>query len=82
MATSAKTVRFGDCTMWVGLDDGRTLSVPLAWFLRLSAEKPEQLAQYKLSAHSIHWDTLDEDLSTDGLLAGRCDMTHRSSRAT
>jgi len=81
MTTSAKAVRFDDSTMWVELDDGRTLGVPLAWFPRLLAAKPEQLAQFELSAHGIHWDALDEDLSIDGLLAGRGDMTHRPSRA-
>lgn len=81
MITSAKTVRFDDCSMWVDLNDGRTLGVPLAWFPRLLAAKPEQLAQYELSAHGIHWDELDEDLSIDGLLAGRGDMTHRPKRA-
>lgn len=81
MITSAKTVRFDDCSMWVELNDGRTLGVPLAWFPRLLSAKPEQLDQYELSAHGIHWDELDEDLSIDGLLAGRGDMTHRPSKA-
>jgi len=81
MITSAKTVHFDDSTMWVELTDGRTLGVPLAWFPRLLSANQEQLAQYELSAHGIHWDALDEDLSVEGLLAGRGDMTHCPSKA-
>jgi len=68
-------------TMALELVDGRTLGVPLAWFPRLLAAKPEQLARYELSAQGIHWDELDEDLPIDGLLAGRADMTHCLSQA-
>lgn len=81
MTTSPKAARFDDCTMWLELNDGRTLGVPLAWFPRLLAATRPQLEQYELSAHGIHWDELDEDLSVDGLLAGRGDMTHRPSKA-
>lgn len=81
MITSAKKIGFDDYLMWVELTDGRTLGVPLAWFPRLLAATPEQLTRYELSAHGIHWDELDEDLSIDGLLAGRGDMTHRPNRA-
>jgi hypothetical protein len=37
MTTLARpiSVRFDDSSMWVELDDGRTLGVPLAWFPRL-----------------------------------------------
>lgn len=81
MTTSPKSARFDDCTMWLELNDGRTLGVPLAWFPRLLAATVTQLEQYELSPHGIHWDELDEDLSVDGLLAGRGDMTHRPSKA-
>lgn len=81
MITSAKDVRFDEWTMWVELSDGRTLGVPLAWFPRLLAASSEQLANFELSAHGIHWDELDEDLSIEGLLAGRGDVAHRPSKA-
>lgn len=80
MTTSPKAARFDDCTMWLELNDGRTLGVPLAWFPRLLSATRPQLEQYELSAHGIHWDELDEDLSVDGLLAGRGDMTNRPAR--
>ncbi|MBE0550689.1 MAG: DUF2442 domain-containing protein [Rubrivivax sp.] len=49
MTTSAKAVRFDDDCMWVHLGDGRVISVPLAWFLRLLAAMPEQRSQFELS---------------------------------
>lgn len=81
MNTSAKELRFDDHTMWVELADGRTLGIPLAWFPRLLHATPEQRAAYSLSTRGLHWETLDEDISVDGLLAGRGDMTHRPHQA-
>lgn len=76
MTTSANAVRFDDDSLWVHLDDGRLISVPLAWFPRLLAATPEQRSQFELSPRGIHWDTLDEDISIDGLLAGHGDLAH------
>jgi hypothetical protein len=76
MTTSAKAVRFDADSMWVHLDDGRVIAVPLAWFPRLLAATPEQRAQFELSPRGIHWEVLDEDISIDGLLAGHGDLTH------
>jgi hypothetical protein len=76
MTTSAKAVRFDDDSMWVHLDDGRVIAVPLAWFPRLLAATPGQRVQFELSPRGIHWEALDEDISIDGLLAGHGDLTH------
>ena len=76
MTTSAKAVRFDDDSMWVHLDDGRVMAVPLAWFPRLLAATPEQRVHFELSPRGIHWEALDEDISIDGLLAGHGDLTH------
>lgn len=62
--------------MWVDLEDGRTLGVPLAWFPRLLHATPEQRQAVELSRRGLHWEALDEDVSIAGLLAGRGDMTH------
>jgi hypothetical protein len=81
MTISATDVRFDADTMWVDLDDGRTLGIPLAWFPRLlSADKASRL-DYELSPGGIHWDALDEDISIDGLLAGRGDQTMKRPAA-
>ncbi|MDZ7852553.1 MAG: DUF2442 domain-containing protein [Halomonas sp.] len=77
MTTSPKRVTFDEDSFWVELNDGRTIGVPLAWFPRLLNAAPAQRADYELSPCGIHWDALDEDISIEGLLAGRGDMTHR-----
>jgi hypothetical protein len=81
MSTSAKKVRFDDCTMWVDLSDGRTLGVPLAWFPRLLHATAEQRAACDIGHYGLHWESIDEDISITGLLAGRGDMTHRPKMA-
>lgn len=67
-------VRFDDDAMWVDLDDGRTLGIPLAWFPRLLRGTPEQRALVELSRDGLHWEELDEDISIAGLIAGRGDQ--------
>jgi hypothetical protein len=56
----------------VALMDGRTISVPLAWYPRLANATPEQRANWELAGAGcgIHWPDVDEDLSTAGLLLG------------
>lgn len=67
-----KDVRFGANNLIVDLMDGRTLSVPLAWYPRLIEATPEQRKAWETAGagYGIHWPVLDEDLSTEGLLRG------------
>ena len=75
MSISPMSVRFDEHTMWVELSDARTLGVPLAWFPRLLDATPAQREAVELSRLGLHWDELDEDISVEGLLAGRGDQT-------
>jgi hypothetical protein len=75
MTASANRVHFDKDTMTVDLTDGRTVSVPLAWFPRLLRATPAQRAKVELSRLGLHWEELDEDISIAGLLAGRGDQT-------
>jgi hypothetical protein len=77
MTISAISVRFDPDTMWVELSDGRTLGIPLAWYPRLLKAKPAQREKVEISRTGLHWDALDEDISIEGLLAGRRDMTRK-----
>ena len=54
----------------VVLADGRTVSVPLAWFPRLVEATPKQRAEWKLigGGIGIHWEAIDEDISVASLL--------------
>jgi len=69
--------------MWVELDDGRTIGVPMAWFPRLLHATPEQRQRCRIgvTGKGLHWEDLDEDISVEGLLAGRGDMTVRRPNA-
>ena len=69
----AESVRFSDDSMVVQLDDGRSLSVPLAWYPRLFHGTQLEREKYELigEGEGIHWPELDEDISVEGLLAGR-----------
>ncbi|KJF68446.1 DUF2442 domain-containing protein [Rhizobium nepotum] len=81
MTISATDVNFDDNTMWVSLDDGRTLGAPLAWFPRLLVAAPAERLKFELSPGGIHWENLDEDISIGGLLAGRGDQTTKRPAA-
>lgn len=74
------SVRFDNDSMWVDLVDGRTLGVPLVWFPKLLHATPEQRLDFELSLCGIHWDALDEDISTAGLLAGYGDQIKPKKR--
>ncbi len=65
----------------VKLIDGRTLSVPLAWYPRLFHGTTEERNHWELigDGEGIHWPELDEDISVEGLLLGRpSGESHRS----
>ncbi len=67
-----KDVRFTEDTISVDLIDGRTTTVPLAWYPRLLDATAEQRRSWQMSGagYGIHWPDVDEDLSTEGLLRG------------
>jgi uncharacterized protein DUF2442 len=61
-----------DDTLSVSLMDGRTISVPLAWYPRLLNATKVQRENWKIAGggYGLHWPDIDEDLSTEGLLRG------------
>ena len=76
-----KDVRLTDDSLSVDLLDGRTITVPLAWYPRLLHATPEQRANWRIAGggFGIHWPDVDEDLSTQGLLRG--EPAPRASRS-
>ena len=72
VAPRATSVECRDDQLVVTLSDGRTLSVPLAWFPRLLGATAAERAGWRLigSGEGIRWEALDEDLSVRGLLRG------------
>ncbi|MBD2082934.1 DUF2442 domain-containing protein [Leptolyngbya sp. FACHB-17] len=67
-----KDVHLTGDTIAVDLMDGRTITVPLVWYPRLLNATPEQRANWRVSGggYGIHWEEIDEDLSTEGMLRG------------
>jgi hypothetical protein len=70
-----------DAALMVKLSDGREVSVPLEWYPRLMAGTPAERNRWELNGNGIgiHWPDLDEDVSVEGLLAGRRSMESNAS---
>lgn len=77
----ATKVWFDDYNMWLCLEDGRTIAIPLLFFPRLKNANKEQLEDFELSGGGlgIHWETLDEDILVPGLLFGNYDKSKITS---
>ena len=68
----AQGVTASDEALTVDLADGRTITVPLAWFPRLAHGTAAERANWRLigGGAGIHWPELDEDISVESLLKG------------
>ena len=68
----ALNVTLTDDTLSVDLNDGRSISVPIAWFPRLLHSSYEERNNWRLVGRGmgIHWEDIDEDVSIENLLAG------------
>jgi len=69
----AKNVKVTSDSLNVDLSDGRSIITPLAWFPRLLNATQEERNRWRLigGGHGIHWEKIDEDISVEGLLAGK-----------
>ena len=70
---SVQNVHVTEDALVVDLSDGRTLSVPLAWFPRLMHGTPTERNHWRLigAGEGVHWPDLDEDISVENLIAGK-----------
>ena len=77
----ARNVLVTEDALLVDLADGRSVSVPLAWFPRLVHGSAEERAKWRLigGGTGMHWPDLDEDISVESLLAGRKSGESRES---
>ncbi len=66
---AAQKVTTTDDTLSVELSDGRTISVPLAWYPRLLNATKEERNTWRLigEGHGIHWEKPDEDIRVENL---------------
>jgi hypothetical protein len=65
-------VRVSDDALTVDLLDGRTITVPLAWYPRLLDATVAQRNNFRIigGGYVINWPDIDEHLSSEGFLAG------------
>lgn len=77
----ATSVDVTEDTLNVELNDGRGLSVPLSWYPRLEHASPEERKNWELigAGSGIHWPQIDEDISVEGLIAGRASNESQES---
>ena len=70
--SEALNVALTDDTLSVDLSDGRSISVPVAWFPRLLHSTEQERNNWRLigRGQGIHWEDIDEDISIEGLIAG------------
>lgn len=69
----AANVTVTEDTLSVDLSDGRTISVPLAWFPRLLHGTKKERHNWRVigKGYGLHWEDLDEDISIENLLLGQ-----------
>ena len=70
---TATAVQVTDDTLSVELADGRTIAVPLEWYLRLAHATAQERSAWRFigGGSGIHWSALDEDISIENLLFGK-----------
>ncbi|MDP2832581.1 MAG: DUF2442 domain-containing protein [Pseudomonadota bacterium] len=69
----AVNVSVSEDTLSVDLRDGRSISVPVDWYPRLANGSTKERNNWSLIGPGvgIHWEELDEDISTLGLIEGK-----------
>ena len=78
---TAESITVTEDTLSVDLSDGRTISVPLAWFPRLAHGTAKERKNWRVigKGYGIHWEDLDEDISVENLLLGQPSGESQSS---
>jgi len=66
----AINVWFSKDMIYIKLEDGRELGIPLDWYPKLRDASKKELENWRFIGKGIgiHWESLDEDLSIRGLL--------------
>jgi hypothetical protein len=72
-STTVQHVTVTEDALIVDLTDGRTVSVPLAWYPRLLYGTPEERNNWRLigKGEGVHWRDLDEDISVENIVFGK-----------
>jgi hypothetical protein len=72
-SVKAQRVTITEDTLAIDLSDGRTISVPLAWYPRLVHATSQEQNHWRLigKGEGVHWPDLEEDISVEGLILGK-----------
>lgn len=74
-------VHITDNRLTFDLEDGRSVSVPLAFYPTLLLATPAERSKYEICHSSVHWPKLDCDISSDCLLRGAKEARKYAERA-
>ena len=79
--SNAISVSISEDSLSVELDDGRTVTIPISWYPRLFHASEKERLNFRLIGNGagIHWEDLDEDISTAGIIAGHRSQESQSS---
>lgn len=75
------TVEITDERLTFSLEDGRTVSVPLAFFPTLQLATRRERADFEICHSSVYWTKLDCDIGSDCLLRGAKESRKFAERA-
>jgi hypothetical protein len=67
---SVTEVVLSDESLGFHLEDGRFISVPIAFYPTLALATPEERHHFEINGSSVYWPDLDADIGVEGLLAG------------
>ena len=69
----AQNLAVTDDSLVVDLTDGRSITVPLAWYPRLQHGTPDERNSWRWigDREGVHWPDLEEDISVENLVLGQ-----------
>jgi hypothetical protein len=74
-------VLVNDEVLGLHLEDGRFISVPIAFCPTLALATREERSRFEISCSSVYWPELDADIGVEGLLAGAREHHHYARKA-
>ena len=74
-------VHIDDEVLGFDLEDGRCISVPIAFYPTLALATGEERSHFEINGSSVYWPDLDADIGVEGLLAGAREHPHYAKKA-
>ena len=74
-------VHIDDELLGFDLEDGRFISVPIAFYPTFALAAPAERNHFEINGSSVDWPDLDADIGIEGLLAGAREHPHYARKA-